>query len=58
MRSDLASVEGVREIKTDIKTKICTFQLANKELDLKAKLTELAKSNDHLQDFEIVKAMN
>lgn len=31
------------------------FKLANKDLDLKAKLEELAQSNEHLKGFEIVK---
>lgn len=54
MRSDLANVEGISEIKTDIKKQSCQFKLANKDLDLKAKLEELAQSNEHLKGFEIV----
>ena len=58
MRSDLAQIKGVSDIQTDTKKKTCTFKLANKDLDLKAKLTELAQSNDHLKDFEIKTSMN
>lgn len=58
MRSDLAAVEGVSKIETDIKTQICKFELNNKQLDLKAKLTELAKTNEHIADFEVVEAKN
>ena len=54
MRSDLAKVKGVSDIQTDIKKRICKFQLANKDLDLQAKLDELAQSNDHIKGFEIV----
>ncbi|MFM9961831.1 MAG: hypothetical protein ACKV2Q_11470 [Planctomycetaceae bacterium] len=42
------------KILTDIKKRTCQFQLANKDLDLKAKLAELAEGNDHLKGFEIV----
>ena len=38
MRSDLAKVEGVSNIHTDIKARTCRFQLANKDLFI-----ELAK---------------
>ena len=55
MRSDLANVEGISDIHTDIKTQSCQFKLANKDLDLKAKLDELAQSNEHIKGFEIVK---
>lgn len=54
MRSDLANVEGISHIKTDLKKQTCVFQMANKELDLKARLDELAQSNEHLKGFEIV----
>lgn len=54
MRSDLANVEGVSDIQTDIKKQSCRFKLSNKDLDLKAKLEELAQTNEHLKGFEIV----
>ncbi len=54
MRSDLTKVDGVSDIQTDIKKRSCQFKLANKDLDLKAKLEELAQSNEHLKGFEIV----
>ena len=54
MRSDLANLEGVSGILTDIKKRSCQFKLANKDLDLKAKLDELAQGNEHLKGFEIV----
>ena len=54
MRSDLANVEGVSNVQTDLKKRTCQFQLANKDLDLKAKLDELAQGNEHLKGFEII----
>lgn len=54
MRSDLANVEGVSDIHTDIKKQSCQFKLANKDLDLKTKLDELAQNNEHLKGFEIL----
>ncbi len=55
MRSDLAKVDGISEIHTDIKKRTCQFQLANKDLDLKAKLDEfVTQGNDHLKNFEII----
>ena len=58
MRSELAALDGISDIRTDLKTKSCTFKLANKELDLKAKLNELAQVNEHLQRFKIIEVMN
>ena len=54
MRSDLAHVDGVSTIRTDLRNKTCQFQLANKDLDLKTKLEELAQSNEHLKGFTIL----
>jgi hypothetical protein len=54
VRSDLANVEGVSNIQTDLKKRTCQFHLANKDLDLKSKLDELAKGNEHLKDFKIL----
>ena len=54
MRSDLANVEGVSNVQTDLKKRTAQFHLANKDLDLKAKLSELAQSNEHLKEFEII----
>lgn len=54
VRSDLANVEGVSDVETDLKKQSCQFKLANKDLDLKAKLEELAQSNESIKGFEIV----
>ena len=39
---------GVSNIETDIETHVCKFYLADKKLDVKAKLDEFAKTNDHI----------
>ena len=52
MRSDLAKVDGVSDIKTDIKKQSCQFKLANNDLDLKAKLEELQKQLDAIEADE------
>ena len=55
MRSDLAKIDGISDIKTDIKQRSCQFKLANKDLDLKAKLDDfVTQGNDHLKNFEII----
>ena len=55
MRSDLAKVDGISEVHTDIKKRTCQFHLANKDLDLKSKLDEfVTQGNDHLKNFEII----
>ena len=57
MRSDLANIDGISDIKTDLKKRSCQFKLTNKDkdLDLTAKLEELAQRNEHRKGFEIVK---
>lgn len=55
MRGDLAKVSGVTEIETDIKTTICKFKLDDPKLDIKAKLDELAKTNDHIAGWTFLK---
>jgi len=52
VRGDLAKVEGIYEIKADSSSLTCEFK-AVKDLDVKAKLTELAKTNEHLADWSI-----
>jgi hypothetical protein len=58
VRSELAALEGISDIRTDLKTKVCTFKLTHKKLDLPAKLNELAQGNEHLRRFKIIETMN
>ncbi len=57
MRGDLKKIEGISEIKTDIKTTTASFKLDNPELDdeaLKAKLDEFAETNEHMKDWSFI----
>ena len=52
MRSDLKKLESVSDITTDPKTYIATFKLPkDSKLDLTAKLTEFAKTNEHVKGW-------
>ena len=51
MRSDLAKVPEVKEVRTDLETKTAQILLKDKDFDIKAKLDELAESNDHLENW-------
>ena len=53
MRSALTDVAGVSNIKTDTATTSCEFALVG-DLDIEAKLTELAETNEHIAGFSIV----
>ncbi len=48
MRSALSKVDGVSDIKTNVGSRLCTFKLASKDMDIEAKLDELARTNTHI----------
>ena len=52
----MTKVEGVSDIQTDTSTNLCTFKLNNKDLDLKAKLDEFAKTNTHIAGWSKVES--
>lgn len=54
MRSDLEQITGVSDIDTNTDTQVCTFKLADKSVDIQAKLAELSKTNDHIAGFQIM----
>lgn len=54
MRNDLKNVPGVSNIQTDTNTNTCDFAFVPGEVDIEAKLTELAETNDHIAGFSIV----
>lgn len=55
MRGDLEKLPGIKDITTDIKTNIATFKLPkDAKVDLKAKLTEFAKTNQHMKDWSFI----
>ena len=55
VRTDLAKLDSVSAIETDVKANTCKFKLADKDLDLQAKLDELAADNESLKGFKVVK---
>jgi hypothetical protein len=58
VRGELAKIEGVSNIKTDIPKRICTFKFENDSLDIRAKLDEVATTNTHVNGFRIVSGVN
>ena len=47
----MAKIQGVSDIKTDTISTTCEFRVTKDVADLKAKLDEFAKSNDHLAEW-------
>lgn len=54
MRSDLNAVKGIADAETDMEDNTCTF-IYSSELEIKSILKGLAKENDKMADFEILK---
>jgi hypothetical protein len=50
VQSDLAEVEGISEITTDIAKQLTTFR-APPDFDVEATLNELAATNDHIKGW-------
>jgi len=50
VQSDLAKIEGVSEIKTDITKKLTTFK-APPDFDVDGTLNELAATNEHIKGW-------
>lgn len=55
VRNELAQIEGLSDVETDVKANTCKFKLADKDLDLQSKLDELAAGNESLKGFKVVK---
>ena len=55
VRTELTQIEGVSAVETDVKANTCKFKLTDKDLDLQAKLDELAADNESLKGFKVVK---
>ena len=53
MRSALTKVEGVSDIETDVNDRICSFKLADANVDIEAKLNELADTNEHIKGWSM-----
>jgi hypothetical protein len=51
VRSDLEKLNGIKDITTDFKTNVATFKIAIPQPDLKKKLDEFAKTNEHMKGW-------
>jgi len=54
VRSDLEKLTGIKDITTDFKTNVATFKIAMPQADLKKKLDEFAKKNEHMKDWSFM----
>jgi hypothetical protein len=54
VRSALSQVPGVAAIETDVANRICRFRLNNDDLDIRAKLEELATTNQHIAGWSVM----
>ena len=51
MRSDLEKLKDIKDITTDFNTHVATFKIAMPQADLKKKLDEFAKTNEHMKGW-------
>ena len=51
MRGDLEKIPGIKDITTDITTNIATFKAPTPQPELKTKLDEFAKTNEHMKGW-------
>lgn len=56
MRSDLEKVPGITDIQTDIPSRVCSFKMEKSMSvdDLKAKLDDFSKTNDHIANWKML----
>jgi len=54
VRSDLEKLKEIKDITTDFKTNIATFKIAMPQGELKKKLDEFAKKNEHMKDWSFM----
>jgi hypothetical protein len=55
VRSDLQKLDGVSDITADFNTRIYTFKLPkDSKLNLRAKLSEFAKTNKHMKGWSFM----
>jgi hypothetical protein len=50
----LEKVDGIVDIETNTGDRTCSFKVTNPDLDYEAKLSELAETNEHLAEFEMM----
>ena len=49
----MAKIDGVTDIETDAKNRVCTFKLTSPGVEYQPKLAEFAESNPDLADYQI-----
>jgi len=54
VRSDLEKLQGIKDITTDFNTHVATFKIAMAKDELKKKLDEFAKKNEHMKDWSFM----
>ena len=54
MRSDLEKLPGIKDITTDIQKNEATFKIAMAQPELKKKLDEFAKKNEHMKNWSFM----
>lgn len=53
MRVALENIPEVKQVQTDLDSRTCQVVLKDKDYDIKPKLDELAKDNEHLAGWSI-----
>ena len=54
MRSDLVKLKGIKDITTDYTKNVATFKIATPQPELKKKLDEFAKTNEHMKGWSFM----
>jgi len=54
VRSDLAKIDGVTGIETNVTSRTCSFKLTKPDVDYKTQLDELSKTNEKLAGYEVL----
>ncbi len=50
----MAKIDAIADVELDTTGRTCSFRVTEPGFDFKAKLTELAETNEHLAGFEIL----
>ena len=49
----MQKIDGLTNIETDVKNRVCSFKLTKPGVDYQSELAEFAKTNTHLAGYEI-----
>ena len=50
----MQGIDGIIDIETNVGERTCSFKVTKPDLDYQSQLSELAKTNSHLAEFEIL----